>query len=214
SRSGERSMPAAPAVWSARSTRSGDLESRIGGNWFNRIGVLAIFLGVAFFLKYAVDNEWIGPTTRVLIGVAIGVLFLIGGERLRKRYASYAYGLSGGGILLLYLTFFAGFNRYQKFDQTQAFLLMAVVTATASLLSARYNAIPIALLGFIGGFMTPVLLSTGVDNEKGLFGYIALLDLGVLALAYSKHWRVLNYLAFSATVMMIIGYMLNFPWSP
>ena len=86
-------------------------ESRIGGSWFNRIGVLAIFLGVAFFLKYAVDNEWIGPTGRVLIGAAIGIAFVLAGERLRKRYPSYAYGLTGGGIAVLYATiWFASFQ--------------------------------------------------------------------------------------------------------
>ncbi|HEV8483976.1 MAG TPA: DUF2339 domain-containing protein, partial [Blastocatellia bacterium] len=193
--------------------RRGDLESRIGGKLFNWIGVIAICVGVGFFLKLAFERAWIGPWGRISIGVVIGLGFLIGGERLRKRYASYAYGLSGGGILLLYLTFFAGNNTYHKFDQTTAFVLMAVVTATASLLAARYSALPIAILGFIGGFMTPILLSTGKDNELGLFGYIALLDLGVLALAYSKHWRVLNYLAFSATVLMIIGWMNTF-WEP
>ncbi len=197
----------------ATSNSRGDFESRIGGKLFNWIGVVAICIGVGFFLKLAFDRAWIGPWGRISIGVVIGLGFLIGGERLRKRYASYAYGLSGGGILLLYLTFFAGNNTYHKFDQTTAFVLMAVVTAAASLLAARYNALPIAILGFIGGFMTPILLSTGVDNEPGLFGYIVLLDLGVLALAYSKHWRVLNYLAFGATVMMIIGWMNAF-WKP
>jgi uncharacterized membrane protein len=208
SRSGERSMPAASAVWSARSTRSGDLESRIGGNWFNRIGVLAIFLGVAFFMKYAVDNEWIGPTTRVMVGVAVGVLFLIGGERLRKRYASYAYGLTGGGIAVLYASiWFASSKRYGLISTTEAFAFMAVVTATASLLAARYSALPIAVLGLIGGFLTPILLSTGVDNETGLFGYIAVLDAGVLLLAYSKQWRSLNYLSFIATILMFAAWM-------
>lgn len=192
----------------ARSMKGGDLESRIGGNWFNRIGVLAIFLGVAFFLKYAVDNEWIGPTTRVLIGVAIGILFLIGGERLRKRYASYAYGLTGGGIAVLYASiWFASSKRYGLISTTEAFVFMAVVTATASLLAARYSALPIAVLGLIGGFLTPILLSTGVDNETGLFGYIAVLDAGVLLLAYSKQWRSLNYLSFISTVLMFAAWM-------
>ncbi|HXU37789.1 MAG TPA: DUF2339 domain-containing protein [Blastocatellia bacterium] len=208
SSSGEYSIPGPPTVTSARSLRESDLESRIGGNWFNRIGVLAIFLGVAFFLKYAVDNDWIGPTTRVLIGVAIGVLFLVGGERLRKRYASYAYGLTGGGIAVLYASiWFASSKRYGLISSTEAFALMVVVTVTASLLAARYSALPIAVLGLIGGFLTPILLSTGIDNETGLFGYIAVLDAGVLLLAYSKQWRSLNYLSFIATILMFAAWM-------
>lgn len=207
-RAGEHAPSAMPPVRAARSKQNGDLESRIGGNWFNRIGVLAIFLGVAFFLKYAVDNEWIGPGSRVLIGVAIGILFLIGGERLRKRYASYAYGLTGGGIAVLYASiWFASSKRYGLLSTTAAFVLMAVVTITASLLAARYSALPIAILGLIGGFLTPILLSTGVDNEVGLFGYIAVLDAGVLLLAYSKQWRSLNYLSFISTVLMFGAWM-------
>ena len=192
----------------SRSKDGNDLESRIGGSWFNRIGVLAIFLGVAFFLKYAVDNEWIGPTGRVLIGAAIGIAFVLGGERLRKRYSNYAYGLTGGGIAILYATiWFASFQRYGLLGPKVAFVYMAAVTALASLLAARYNALPIAVLGLIGGFLTPVLLSTDVDHETGLFTYIALLDAGVLALAYSKQWRSLNYLSFIATILMFAGWM-------
>ena len=197
-----------PGIPVSKSRGRYDLEARIGGNWFNRIGVLAIFLGVAFFLKYAVDKEWIGPTGRVAIGVTIGIAFLIVGERLRQRYASYAYGLTGGGIAILYASiWFASFKRYDLLAPTVAFALMAVVTAMAALLAARYNALPIAVLGLIGGFLTPILLSTGVDNEAGLFTYIALLDAGVLALAYSKQWRSLNYLSFISTVLIFAAWM-------
>src|SRR2546426_12121595 len=88
---------------------------------------------------------------------------------------------------------------------------MALVTATASLLAARYNALAIAVLGLIGGFLTPILLSTGVDNEAALFTYIALLVTGVLALAYSKQWRSLNYLSFTATVLIFAAWW--FTWT-
>ncbi len=145
-----------------------------------------------------------------MIGIAIGLGFLIAGERLRPRYHNYAYGLTGGGILILYLSFFGAYRFLGLLEPVPAFICMALVTATASLLSARYNALPIAMLGLIGGFLTPPLLSTGVDNEAGLFGYIALLDLGVLALAYSKQWRSLNYMAFIATVFTFTGWYFTF----
>src|SRR4029079_14294341 len=97
----------------SRSNKGGDLEARIGGNWFSRIGVLAIFLGVAFFLKYAVDKEWIGPKARMLLGVAIGIQFLIAGEAHRKKYPGYAYGLTGGGVAILYASiWFASHKHY------------------------------------------------------------------------------------------------------
>ncbi|MGH9942604.1 MAG: DUF2339 domain-containing protein [Pyrinomonadaceae bacterium] len=185
-----------------------DLETAIGGSWFNWIGIIALTLGVAFFLKYAFENQWIGPTGRVLLGGAAGCALLGLAERLRLRgYRPYAHVLSGGGILILYLSVYAAYNFYHLIGQPFAFLLMAAVTSTAVLLAARYDALPIAVLGLLGGFATPVLLSRGVDNQIALFGYIALLDAGVLALAYFKEWRSLNYLSFAATVLMFAGWM-------
>jgi uncharacterized membrane protein len=194
-----------------RDMKSGsDLETRIGGSWLMRIGMIAISIGIAFFLKLAIDSEWIGPRGQVMIGVLIGVGFLVAGERLRLRYASYAYGLTGGGILILYLSIYAAFAFYELILQAPAFLLMAVVTSMAALLAARYSALPIAILSLIGGFLTPFLLSSGQNNEVALFGYVALLDAGVLALAYRKQWRSLNYLAFVATVLTVAAWMFEY----
>ncbi|MDQ1522299.1 MAG: hypothetical protein QOE47_223, partial [Pyrinomonadaceae bacterium] len=179
-----------------------DLEQMIGGSLFNWLGIIAVSLTVGFFLKYAFDNDWIGERGQVLLGAVVGVGILAAAERLRARgYRSYAYVLSGGGILILYLTVYAARVFYELVGVVPAFLLMIVVTTTAVLLAARYHAYAIAVLGLIGGFMTPALLSTGVDNQIGLFGYIALLNSGVLALAYFKRWRSLNHMAFVATVV-------------
>lgn len=187
-----------------------ELESLIGGRWFNLIGTAAVILGVGFFLKLAFDQGWIGPTGRVMIGVVIGVGMLVGGDRLTSRgYRTYSQGLFGGGIAILYLSIFAAFARYELISQVTAFGLMSLVTATAVLLAARYDALAIAILGLIGGFLTPVMLSTGRDNQTGLFTYIVLLDLGVLAVAYWKQWRSLNYLAFWSTVLMSAGWYLE-----
>ena len=203
------SSPAAPAAAQAAQEKPPlDLEALIGGTWFNRIGIVAIILAVGYFLREAINRGWIGPTGRVLIGISVGLGLVIAGERIRARgYRSYAQSLSGGGIAVLYLVFFAAFARYGLIGQGPAFLFMSLVTTLAVLLAARYDALAIAILGLFGGFLTPVLLSTGQDNEAGLFTYVALLDAGVLALAYFKQWRTLNYLAFSATVMMSGAWM-------
>jgi uncharacterized membrane protein len=187
----------------------GDLEFRIGGSWLGIIGVIAVVFGVGYFLKEAFDRGWITPTYQVWTGIVIGVGFLAAGEWLRKKYASYAYGLTGGGILILYLSAWASSELYdvRVLEPKKAFIFMAMITALASILAARYNTLIIAILGFIGGFLTPILLSTGSDNEVGLFSYIALLDLGVLTLAFSKQWRSLNYLSFAATVLMVAAWM-------
>ncbi len=189
----------------------GDLETLIAGKLFLWLGMITGTLAVSFFLKLAFDNQWIGPTGRVLLGGAAGCALLALAERLRLRgYQAYAYVLSGGGILILYLSVYASFSFYHLLGQPPAFALMAIVTATAVLLAARYDAYAIAVLGLIGGFMTPSLLSTNVDNEVGLFGYVALLNAGVLALAYFKRWRSLNYLAFAATWLLFAGWGLKY----
>lgn len=191
----------------APSKKRSDLEAQIGGNWLAIIGVVAIVFGIGYFLKLAFDNGWITPLYRVWTGLLVGAAFLAAGEWLRKKYATYAYILTGGGILTLYVVSWASFKVYDLYPQSVVFVFMALITATASLLAARYNTLIIAILGLIGGFITPILLSTGVDNQTGLFGYIILLDLGVLALAFSKQWRSLNYLAFAATVLTTAGWM-------
>ena len=210
----ESASQAAPQAAPAPTRARKDLETLIGGSWFNWLGIIAVTLGVAFFLKYAFDNQWIGPRARVLLGGAAGAALLALAERLRaKGYRPYAYVLSGGGILILYLSAYAARVFYELLGVGPAFVLMAAVTATAVLLSVRYDALTIAVLGLLGGFATPVLLSTGVDNQLGLFGYVALLDAGVLALAYFKRWRVLNHLAFALTVLMF-GAWLNVWYEP
>ncbi|MDT5158619.1 MAG: hypothetical protein QOH51_2976 [Acidobacteriota bacterium] len=190
-----------------REEKRRDLESVIGGSWFSWAGIIAVTFGVAFALKYAFDNEWVGPTARVTLGALAGLALLGTAERLRRRgMRPYAYVLSGGGLLILYLSIYAAYDFYQLLTQPLAFLLMSLVTTGAVLLAVRLNALAIAVLGLVGGFLTPLLISTGQDNQVGLFTYIALLDAGVLAVAYFKRWRSLDFLSFAGTVLMTLGW--------
>jgi uncharacterized membrane protein len=188
-----------------------DIESVVGGSIFAWAGIIAGVFAVGFFLKLAFDNQWIGPGARVSIGALTGLALLVVGERLRsKGLRSYAFVLSGGGILILYLSIYASYNFYQLLEQPVAFLLMALVTTVAVLLSVRLDALAIAILGLIGGFLTPLLISTGRDNEVALFTYVALLDAGVLGVAYFKRWRSLDFLSFACTVLMTLGWAATF----
>ncbi len=171
----------------------------------------AIILGMAYFLKYAIDNEWIGEAGRVMVGVLTGLGFVAWGESLhRKEMRGYAVTILGGGVAILYFSIFAAFSFYHLLDQIPALLLMVLITAATVVMSVRYDSKTIAIFATVGGFMTPALLSTGKDNQHGLFTYILLLDLGVLALAYFKNWRVLNLLAFFFTQLIFVGWNLSF----
>lgn len=201
----------AGAPSAGRAARPRDLESVIGGSWFSWVGIIAVTFGVAFALKYAFDNEWVGPGARVGLGALAGLGLLGAGVRLRRKgLASYAYVLSGGGILILYLSIYAAYDFYGLLSQPPAFLLMTAVTAGAVLLAVRQDALPVAVLGLVGGFLTPALISTGQDNQLALFTYVSLLDAGVLAVAYFKRWRSLDFLSFAATVVMTFGWALGY----
>jgi len=199
-RAAEEAGPAAPR----------DIEAIVGGTWSSWVGILAVVFGAAFSLKYAFENNWMGPGTRVMLGGAGGLGLLALAERLRLRgLRQYAYVLAGGGLLILYLSIYAAYNFYQLVGQPPAFALMAGVTAAAVLLAVRFDALPVAVLGLIGGFLTPALLSTGEDNQVGLFAYVALLDAGVLTVAYFRRWTILNSLSFAATALVTLGWLVT-----
>ena len=192
------------------SVRRVDWERLIGGNWFSRVGILAIILGVGFFLKYAFENQWLGPLGRVLLGAVTGCALLLAGDRIRRRgYRFYAHGLSGGGLCILYLSIYAACDRFHLIGEPVAMTLMALVTVLTVLLAARYDALAIAILGLVGGFLTPVLLAGEEDRQSALFAYLTLLDLGVLGVAWFKRWRILNYLAGAATFLLSLAWWLE-----
>jgi uncharacterized membrane protein len=188
-------------------------------NWEQFLGVklfawaagLALFLGVGFFLKWSFDKGLITPPIRVAMGFVAGIGLLIGGLRVtRPRYDVLAQALTAAGVLILYADIFASCSFYHFIPNTAAFALMVLVTVAAFLVAVRLDAPAVAILGLLGGFLTPPLLSTGEDHPIGLFGYIALLDIGLLALALRKRWNYLTLLAASATVVMQFGWVNKF----
>ena len=187
-------------------------ESLIGGKLLNRIGALALIIGVGFFLKYAFDNNWITETARIFIGGSIGVALLVIAAASRKHgFSIFAQGLVGAGIAVLYLSVFASFNFYFLVSQPVAFSLMAGVTVIAFTQAFQYDSLAVSLLGWFGGFITPFLLSTGVSNEVGLFTYIMLLDAGLIAIVIRKSsWAVLEPLALGATYVIYFAWYLKY----
>jgi hypothetical protein len=173
------------------------------------IGGLAAFLAVAFFVKYSFDNNLISREVRMALGFMAGLGALVGGVVLsRKHYAVLSHTLCGTGTVILYAVTFAchGVYHFEFFGLIPTFLMTVLITATAFLLAVRLNAMAVAILGMLGGFLTPILLSTGVDNPFGLFSYIAILDAGLILVAVNRRWRFLITLAAAGTVLMQIGW--------
>ncbi|MDE2843038.1 MAG: DUF2339 domain-containing protein [Chloroflexota bacterium] len=186
----------------------------LGGNWLARIGIVALIIGVGFFLKLAFDNQWIGETGRVLLGLAAGVALLGAGEFWRRKYSVWAQALTGGGIAVLYLSIFAAFALYQLIGGVAALGLAFVVTAAAAGLALRYEALAIAILGILGGFATPLFLSQDVDPQWALLGYVLVLDLGVLFLAAFRNWRWFTLLALAGSLVLYQFWVQGEPTPP
>jgi uncharacterized membrane protein len=187
------------------------LEMKLGGKWLNWVGIVMLLVGIGFFLKYAYDNAWIGPKGRLAIGVFLGIISLGLGERFRRRAWSVLFQvLTGGGLATFYLCVFFSFQVYRLADQPIAMILAASVTALAVILAVAYDALPIAILAVIGGFLSPVLLSTGTNHPYALFTYIAILDMVAMGVAYFRRWRALDLLCFIGTIVMYLGWHQRF----
>jgi len=190
-------------------TRS--LENRIGSQWFNRVGILAMLIGVAWFLKLAFDNHWIGPLGRVVIGLVAGAALIAWSERFEKRgFAAFAYSLKAVGSGTLYLSLWAAFSVYDLMPAWAAFAAMILVTGFNGYISWARNAELLALYAIAGGLTTPLLVSTGGNHEVTLFSYLLILDIAVLILAVLRPWSRLLFAAFTGTALFITGWWLTF----
>ena len=180
-----------------------DWEAFFGVKLFAWIGGFVLFLGIVFLVKYSFENNLIGPAMRVAIGTVLGLgLIVTGWFTASRNYRVSGQSLCATGVLVLYGNIFAAHVFYHLIDLMPAFAAMALVTAAAFFLAVRMNAQVIVILGLLGGFLTPVLLSTGVDNPTALFGYIAVLNIGVAAVAIRKRWDYLVLLAAAGTIVM------------
>src|SRR5207302_348066 len=183
-------IPSTPAT--ASPEQEIDLESRIGSHLLNRIGIAAVLIGVSYFLKLAFDNGWIGPTGRVAIGLIAGIAVVLWSERFRTHgYKVFSFSLKAVGIGVLYLSLWATFQVYHLMPSGVVFACMLVVTAATCAMAISQDAEILAVFAITGGFSTPALLSTGQNRELALLSYLALLDIGILALASVKRWRQL-----------------------
>ncbi|MFN3296298.1 DUF2339 domain-containing protein [Caldimonas sp.] len=170
-----------------------------GGNTIVRVGVLILFLGVAFLLRYAAEHALL-PIELRLAGVALGGLGLtLIGWRLRERRRGYGLSLQGAGIGVLYLTIFAAFRLYGLVPAGLAFALLAALSAAGAVLAVMQQALPLAVLGFAGGFLAPVFASTGQGSHVALFSYYLVLNLAIAWIASRQAWKLLHLVGFVLT---------------
>jgi uncharacterized membrane protein len=204
----------APAGWSRpgasapRREDFADVAVRVlreyftGGNTLVRVGIIILFFGVAFLLRYAAEHSHV-PIEFRLSGVALGgIVLLVLGWRLRTRRAGYALALQGGAVGILYLTVFAGLKIYSVLPPGAAFVLLVIIAAFSAALAVLQNSQSFAVLAVSGGFLAPILASTGQGDHVLLFSYYAILNAGILAMAWYKAWRPLNLLGFLFTFVI------------
>ncbi len=190
------------------------LENQIGSQWFNRIGILAVLVGMALFLKLAIDNHWVGPLGRTLIGLLAGVGFIAWSERFKRQgYTAFAYSLKAIGSGILYLSLWAAFSLFHLIPASVAFAAMVVVTAFSGFMAWIEDAELLAVYSITGGLSTPLLVSTGGNHEISLFSYLLMLTLAVLWLVVLRPWSRLLFGTFTGTVLFFAGWWFGY-YSP
>ncbi|MBM3416836.1 MAG: DUF2339 domain-containing protein [Bacteroidetes bacterium] len=168
-----------------------------------------LVLGISFFIKYAIDKDWIHEAGRVITGLVTGFVLIGLGHRFRNRYRSFSSVLAGGGLAVLYFSIAFAFHQYHLIGQTAALVFMVLVTSFAVLLSLFYSRQELAILATIGGFITPFLVNTGQDNYIALFIYLCIRNAGLTALSWFKRWPAINSISLFFTTIIFGGWLVN-----
>lgn len=207
--------PATAFEWPAATPASGpkpgqekDIEKFIGENLANKAGITVLVLGIAFFVKYAIDKNWINEAGRVIVGILSGSILIGFAHYYRNTYRSFSSVLVGGGLTVFYFSIAFAFHQYHLIGQLQAFIYMVVVSGFAVGLSLYYNRQELAILATIGGFITPFLVSTGQSNYIALFTYLCILNAALTALSWFKRWPAINFISLFFTTFIYSGWLL------
>lgn len=173
-------------------------ERIIGGNILNKIGILLAIFGVAIGVKYSIENNLISPITRIILGYCAGLTVLLLSVKLKKKYLNYSAVLLSGATTILYFVTFSAYNFYELIPQVPAFIGMVIITLFTVAAALHYQKQVIALLGLVGSYAVPFLLSDGSGRVEVMLTYMCIINAGVLALALKKSW---NLVYVSATIL-------------
>ena len=176
--------------------KKSDLEKFIGENLINKIGIAITVIGVAIGTKYSIDHNLISPLTRIILGYLLGLGLLGIGLKLRKNYENYSSVLVSGAIAIFYFISFFAYSLYGLIPQLVAFSLMVIFTALTVMAAIKYDRQVIAHIGMVGAYAVPFLLSNDSGNVAVLFSYMAIINIGILLIAFRKYWKPIYYASF------------------
>lgn len=189
-------------AWQAPKQTKSSVEKFIGENLINKIGIIITVIGVAIGAKYSIENNLISPLTRIILGYLSGLALLVTGIKLKKNYTNYSAVLVSGAIAIFYFITFAGYSFYDLIPQAVAFVLMFMFTVFSAVAAIHYNKQVIAHISLVGAYAVPFLLSDGSGKVAILFSYMAIINIGILFIAFKKYWKPLYFVSFALTWMI------------
>lgn len=189
--------------------RKDQLENLIGSNIINKIGILVTIVGVFIGAKYAIEKELISPTTRIILGYGVAAVLCLLAYRLKTKYIDFSAVLMSGSISIMYFITYIAHSFYNLFPQPVAFGLMLFTTAFVVSMSIWYNRKIIALLGQVGAYAIPFLLSTGNENLPLLYGYLSIINIGLLVLSFKRDWKLIYQVAFGFSWFIFLVSFVN-----
>ncbi len=188
--------------------RKSDLEKFIGENLINKIGIAITVIGVAIGAKYSIDHDLISPLTRIILGYLAGFGLLAIGFKLKRNYVNYSAVLVSGAMAIVYFITFFAYSLYNLVPQAVAFTMMVVFTAFTVSIAVYYNRQIIGHIGMVGAYAVPFLLSDNTGNVSVLFSYMAMINIGILIIAFKKYWKPIYYVSF------LISWLIYLNWFP
>lgn len=190
-----------------RSGKKSDLEKFIGENLISKIGIVITIIGVAIGAKYSIEHELISPLARIILGYLAGIGLLTFGIKLKRKYENYSAVLVSGSIAIMYFITYAAYDFYALIPQLMAFAMMVIFTAAGVYAAIKYNQQVIAHIGLVGAYAVPFLLSDGSGKVAVLYSYMAIINIGILVIAFKRYWKSVNYSAFGLTWLIFLGWL-------
>ena len=186
-----------------------DLEKYIGENLISKIGIAILIIGVAIGAKYSIDNDLISPLVRIILGYLVGLALLGISIKLKKNYANFSAILVSGAMTIMYFITFAAYSFYALIPLLLAFILMLLLTVATVAVALNYNRQLIAHIGLVGAYSVPFLLSDTKGDVSILFSYMAIINCGILFIAFKKYWKPLNVVSFAITWLVFFSWYVS-----